>query len=305
MTMEHETLATPKTKKRHPLVAFLLSFFILGLGQIYNGQAKKGAIVLILLLLSPIFFGYTRCITTFAGTVTALVIESCLRLYSMIDAIAQARRQKEYIVKKYNRWYWHLLIAIGVLLLFFIYNMPERIGVANFRVCTTANQPILKMNDKVLVDMRAYETKEPEYGDLVVFYNPKDNCYYMYRIIGKPGDIISLKNHSPVINSVASTERFIGRDTCDDLPVNEYEETLPNGNKHRIYKKVYPLDSLAANMEECTIPRDTYFLLGDNRDNAADSRYIGAVNKEFITGKIVFCLWGDEKGRINIDLRNK
>jgi len=54
-----------------------------------------------------------------------------------------------------------------------------------------------------------------------------------------------------------------------------------------------------------TIPPNCYYLLGDNRDNAMDSRYVGVVNKDEIKGKIVYSYWGKTYDRINIDFRNE
>ena len=99
--MEQSTAEQPTTtatKPRNVYVAFLLSLFFSGLGQVYNGQPKKGAIFFGLLLILPILFGLTRLLTSFYGLLSILLIEIALGIYIIIDAVKNAKRQKEYIL---------------------------------------------------------------------------------------------------------------------------------------------------------------------------------------------------------------
>ncbi|MBA3987035.1 MAG: signal peptidase I, partial [Flavobacteriales bacterium] len=81
---------------------------------------------------------------------------------------------------------------------------------------------------------------------------------------------------------------------------------LPNGHKHLIYKFKQPFDSTKTNIKNIIVPSDSYYLLGDNRDNAADSRYEGFVSKDRIKGRIIYSYWGRTlTKRMNIDFRDK
>jgi signal peptidase I len=90
------------------------------------------------------------------------------------------------------------------------------------------------------------------------------------------------------------------------MPVVEFEEELPNGHKHLIYKFKQPYDSAKTNFKDIAVPSDSYYLLGDNRDNAADSRYEGFVSRDRIKGRIVYSYWGRTgTKRMNIDFTDK
>jgi signal peptidase I len=56
-------------------------------------------------------------------------------------------------------------------------------------------------------------------------------------------------------------------------------------------------------MAKKLIPENEYFLMGDNRDNAFDSRFIGTIKKEDILGRVIYSYWGNTSDRINIDFR--
>ena len=124
--------------------------------------------------------------------------------------------------------------------------------------------------------------KEPERGDVAVFRKPKENQIdYIKRVIGLPGDRIQMINGILNINGV-SVEReriadFVDKDR-DGIIVRapQYIETLPNGKKHKIIEydgDIGPVD----NTQEYVVPPGHYFMMGDNRDNSQDSRFLNQV----------------------------
>lgn len=85
-----------------------------------------------------------------------------------------------------------------------------------------------------------------------------------------------------------------------------FAEELPNGHKYLIYKFRQPYDSLKANIRNIVVPSGSYYLLGDNRDNAADSRYEGFISEDSIKGRIIYSYWGRAATeRMNIDFTDK
>lgn len=293
------------TKKRNPVIASIFSFLLPGFGQIYNGQFKKGFFFFFLTLFFPFMFGLTKSFTYFYGLIALSIIEISLRLIALIDAFINANSQKDYVLKKYNTWYYHLIIAIGMVAISILYDTPARLGAETFKIPTTSNQPTINYGDWVVGDTKAYINNSPEYGDIVAFNNMYDGQIYCYRIIGLPNDIINIKNHNVTINQKECSTKYIGKAFSDNTETLEFEEELPNGHKHKFYKLQLALDSTIANIDSIFVPSDCYFLLGDNRDNAMDSRYIGFVNKENIIGRIVYSYWGKTKDRININFRDK
>jgi len=156
-----------------------------------------------------------------------------------------------------------------------------------------------------VADMRAYKNNEPNYGDIVVYSRP-DGQIYTFRVVGRPNDNIELIDNIVSINGKPSKVKFIKETTNDEMPIVEFEEELPNGHKHLIYKFKQPYDSTMANIKNIVVPSNSYYLLGDNRDNAADSRYEGFISKDRIKGRIIYSYWGRTgTKRMNIDFTDK
>ncbi len=114
---------------------------------------------------------------------------------------------------------------------------------------------------------------EPKRGDVAVFKLPRDNSTdFIKRVIGLPGDEISVRNGVLYINGQAVPKvrkgDFISPE--EDRPIARFEETLPNGVKY------YVLDSTPNgqfdNVGPYKVPPGHYFMMGDNRDNSTDSR---------------------------------
>src|SRR5439155_14666438 len=120
----------------------------------------------------------------------------------------------------------------------------------------------------------------PERGDVVVFRLPKDDSTdYIKRVIGLPGDRIQMVDGLLHINGVpVKRERvgdFIDDEDGADARVRRWRETLPNGVR---YETLDLLDNgFLDNTEEYVVPAGHYFMIGDNRDNSADSRVLSAV----------------------------
>ena len=134
----------------------------------------------------------------------------------------------------------------------------------------------------------------PQRGDVVVFALPRDPSQtYVKRVIGLPGDHIQMKGGRLFINGREVPREAVGPVTVmsDGHPLRgiEYRETLPNGRAHDIIK-------LAAgaldDTPEFTVPADSYFMMGDNRDNSLDSRVaaaaggVGFVPAENLVGRV-------------------
>jgi signal peptidase I len=303
-TMDEQP-TTIKTKPRNGFMAFLLSLFLPGLGQVYNGQPIKAAICFGLLLLIPLLFGVTRGTTFFYGLLSFFVIEIALRIYIIIDGVMNAKRQKEYVIKPYNTWYYSLLIAIAMIAILIAYDENAVLGTQTIANPTSSNAPTLQNGDWLIVDMKAYNNSEPDYGDIVV-YSGLDGRTDAFRIVGRPNDTIELIGNSVKINGKESKSTFIKETTSEQVPVIEFEEELPNGHKHLVYKFKQPYDSTKISMKNIVVPSDSYYLLGDNRDNAMDSRYEGFISRDRIQGRIVYSYWGRTGiDRVNIDFTDK
>lgn len=135
--------------------------------------------------------------------------------------------------------------------------------------------------------------RTPERGDVVVFKLPTDNrTDYIKRLIGLPGDHIQMSHGRLFINGTMverkQIEDYVDRDVHGNLTRGvQYLETLPNGKVHRVQElsgDEGPMD----NTLEYVVPAGHYFMMGDNRDNSQDSRFlaqVGYVPAENLVGK--------------------
>lgn len=132
----------------------------------------------------------------------------------------------------------------------------------------------------------------PTRGDVVVFKLPKDNeTDYIKRVVGMPGDRIQMIEGVLNINGVPVKRERLSDVMQDDgsgrmVPVKRYRETLPNGVSYETLDLVD--NGFYDNTQVYNVPPDHYFMMGDNRDNSADSRVlsqVGYVPFENLVGK--------------------
>ena len=131
---------------------------------------------------------------------------------------------------------------------------------------------------------------EPERGDVVVFkFPPNPSIDYIKRVVGLPGDKIQMREGVLYINDKAVEREKIGEiDDPDitemDRPVDVYRETLPNGVSYETLDLT--ANGIGDNTREFIVPEGHYFMMGDNRDNSADSRFsVGFVPAENLVGR--------------------
>lgn len=172
-----------------------------------------------------------------------------------------------------------------------------------FRIPTGSLEPTLLPGDFVAANKFAYGLKlpvlhtkilavsEPRVGDITIFRWPlHPDIDLIKRIVGVPGDKISYVNKVLSINGVVQPQKDLGPavdidESGKSIAVEKYEETI-NGIKHDIY--VNP--AVPAQNISVTVPANSYFAMGDNRDNSYDSRGWGFVPEENLLGK-AFIIW--------------
>ncbi|MEC5216428.1 signal peptidase I [Actimicrobium sp. GrIS 1.19] len=187
-----------------------------------------------------------------------------------------------------------------------------------FKIPSPSMVPTLQVGDLILVNKFTYgirlpllnkkiiEVNNPQRGDVMVFKYPKDmSLDYIKRVVGVPGDKIVYRNKRLSINGTPVSYTGLP-DYLDEERLTYSKQYLENltGVEHKILNNPQAGDELnnvdqfpmreacSYNSEgfACTVPAGHYFMMGDNRDNSADSRYWGFVPDQNIVGK-AFYVW--------------
>lgn len=146
-------------------------------------------------------------------------------------------------------------LVLALVFYFLIDSFFPRVRVENISM-----KPTLQPGELLLVNKLAYRLGEPHHGDVIVFHYPADPSEdYIKRLIGLPGDEIRVEGGLLYINGQAIDEPYIA--------------------------------APPAYNDSWTIPADSYFVLGDNRNQSSDSHSWGYVPKKNIVGKALFVYW--------------
>ena len=181
-----------------------------------------------------------------------------------------------------------LLKENGVFLLFVLVLFASRSSFADWYLVPTGSMlPTIVEGDRIFVDKMAYrlevpftdieimKTGQPRRGDIVVFNSEKAANRLVKRLIGEPGDRIAMVDNKLIIN---------GEQISYENSENAIHKTEYLGNVTHMVQFI-PVAQARDNFAEVTVPQGHYLVLGDNRNNSADSRYYGFVAAIEIQGK--------------------
>ncbi len=187
-----------------------------------------------------------------------------------------------------------ILVALLGIFLQSLLPLPLRhFYVQAFRIPTGSLKPTLLVGDFILIDKLWARNSSPERGDWVVFRYPKDErLEYVKRCIALPDDTVEIRKSLVWVNSVAESLRLLakGYDPQEGHYMLDYEAQWPEGRSYTIRHYADHFVS-AEDYGPVVAPPNSYFVLGDNRDNSADSRVWGFVPRENIIGKAGLIYW--------------
>ena len=176
-----------------------------------------------------------------------------------------------------------------------------RLAIADWNPIPSGSmRPTLLEGDVVLVNRVAYDFKlplsntilaqlgEPQRGDVVVFLSPQDGTRLIKRLVAVPGDVVEMRdevlhlNGQPLAYSdpLAVDEPLDSKQTLQAIRATEH-----TGDRQQHAVQFLPAVNARRNFGPLTVPAGQYFFLGDNRDNSADSRYIGMVPRHLLVGQ--------------------
>jgi len=136
-------------------------------------------------------------------------------------------------------------------------------------ISTGSMRPTLMEGDRIFVNKFIYRFKDPQRGDVIVFISPEDKKKdFIKRLVGLPGENVQISN---------------GRILINGKPVEE------NSKLNKRY--YYNTGDFGKEGNILTVPKDAFFVLGDNSGSSRDSRYWGFMPKKYLLGKAIFIYW--------------
>lgn len=266
-------------KPRKWWLAGLLSLIEPGLGQIYNGQARKGILfILAQLLLIPLLMLSLNSGYVLMYLSIMMILTVAYYVVVVGDAIRHAKIQaSDYQLKKYNK----TIIYLGVIIVLMGFGTSARLFIKNhyveaFKIPAGSMEPTILIGDHILVD-RQSSARSPQRGDLVIFEYPKDPSKdFIKRVVAVGGDTVAIRDKQLYVNNKPVKEAYIVHNELETIPAD-----------------LNPRD----NFGPLTVPADSYFMMGDNRDRSYDSRFWGCVEKSRIKGTVRNIYWSWDRNR--------
>ncbi len=161
-------------------------------------------------------------------------------------------------------------------------------------------KPTILIGDRIFVNKLSYDLKipyttlhlarwaDPQRGDIVVFYSPKDGKRLIKRVVGVPGDTLAMHENRLFINGQFVKYESLHKEIIDRIGLDQqshylfFNENL-TGKQHAVM--FLPSRPSLNTFDPVIIPDGQYFMMGDNRDNSADSRFFGFVDRKLIVGR--------------------
>lgn len=270
-------------------IAGLLGFFFSPLAMLY---VSKRLYALIYLLVGLVVGVLVNLIFNKSENVFLLILNYAFPVIAMIHAMVLSK-QNINTRQWYSKWY-------GLIIIFMIFIIPILIirifYFEPFYIPSESMRPTLKVGNTIVIkkygcgNYRLYgytifKTKRTNVcqinrGDVVVMqYPPEPSVAYVERVVGIGGDVVSYKNKVLVVNGKI-VENSIINDGISEAVLLESIGGINHQIIHMQHRKVRD--------GEWTVPLDSYFVLGDNRDNSADSRVWGYVPEQNIIGKLYY-----------------
>jgi signal peptidase I len=291
----------PLDNRRLPWLAALLSFIIVGLGQVYAGRLIRGLVFALatglVLSASLVLLAAVGPLPTVPFAVLAVVTALGLTLAAAVDAYrVAARTSPDYELKAYNHPAVYVLLGLLVMGNSIGYSLHIRSTLFTaFRVSAASMYPTIGIDDRILVDRTAYRRTDPQHGDIVVFHPPTGDwrSNNIKRVIALGGDTVSMQNGQLYVNG----QPLPHPPDSPESPGRTAGQT-PQGNIYREHNGSAQYEIfLAANLQsvldfaEITVPEHHCFVLGDNRSQSRDSRQFGSIPCALIIGRATYIYW--------------
>ena len=198
-----------------------------------------------------------------------------------LKGVKMAQKEQETRLSVFREYAEAITIALMLALIIKAFNFPS------FKVPTGSMIPTILRGDQFLVnkfvfgtripfsDVKVLAVREPRRGDVVVFEYPENRrVHYVKRVIGLPGDTVEVRDKRVYIN---------GEEYVVENEIHSDSDIVPG---------------LRDNFGPIVVPSNSYFMMGDNRDNSQDSRFWGFVHARELTGtaQLIYWSWDIQAG---------
>lgn len=276
-----------KSQKRALLAGFL-SLLFPGTGQILNRQPRKAILLALPVYILDLVFVKTRLVFTFWTMVLTMFLGAMWRLFLVVEASHTAVKDKpaEPPVPMPRLTYSLLIVAFLAPVLGPYPDLKKNIRFAAFSVPSVSMCPTICTGERVVADMKAYQSTPPQRGDLILMKHASSNALFVKRVIGIPSDTVE---PGPDGSILVSGKPFVPPQPCN-TPRSHTQR--PSPDDYQAFKAV-------------VVPQGTFFVVGDNTANSFDSRIpeFGPVTAEMIRGKPLYLYWSPIPQRIGCPLR--
>lgn len=274
--------------RKKPWLAAVIALFLPPAAMAYlnrGGWALAYFLALIAIIVGGFYFLPTMVSTDDAGEFARYAAGS-LNLLGVLHAYLLARFGKANGPGKWysRRWY---LIAAGYYAFFGLLLIVRAFFYQTFNVPSASMAPTVVKGDFFVADKSVYREREPVRGDVILFRPGifPQNIFFK-RVVGLPGERIQLRGGVIFINGRPIDRANIncGSTPCDPA---QYMERLSPSRSYRV--QIADAGGEVENTEVFVVPANSYFVLGDNRDNSDDSRtQIGYVSSDQIIGRATY-----------------
>jgi len=294
MNIDKVILENPKPVKRRVWISILLTFLGGGLPLIYCGKFKAGILLEIALFLT--FIVLESLLAVFADIrymiimlLIGLVIFIALIIYNI-----RVTRDTNAALTPWRKNTIVLLVSIFIALTIANYLgsiLTDRYTAEAYSIPTKGMEPTLIVED-FLYARKNVSLDDLRRGDIIIFKYPNDPTEnYVKRLIAVPGDKIKIDDKQVYLNGTLLDEPYIEHVDNRILPFYNSGQGVLWGIGSR------------DNMPEIEVPQGNLFVLGDNRDNSADSRFWGYVPDSLLLGKanFIYLSWDSDSSRVRWD----
>lgn len=313
------------TRRIRPWIAAILTFVSLGLGLYYARRTRAAVWVAVLsvVIVVALGFGALGYIMVTNSAPAWFVPGEGWTIFDTIGVVVSAifavgvwvvAAKRQYVERAGPaRLFGYLAIWLLPLFVSLVIAMSLRFTLLQpFRIPSGSMQPTLQVGDHIVANKRVYgysrysaapfetllpegrwNARAPERGDIAVYRPvPEPDRDFVSRVVGLPGDRLQMIGGHLQINGVPVEREDLGliefvNDAGQSESIQAWRETLPNGVSYTTFDR--NADGELDNTRVYVVPGGHFFMMGDDRDNAADSRVpvvVGYVPLENYIGRV-------------------